>query len=117
MNCLFHGGQPTKSGEGCPSAANVNRHSEILHQRMTKKNAEDVEHVVTVIGERERMDDSVIAHYHQHDCHCGTDDRLSWVTGSIGEGPYSLGEVLTVDKGPGEEGKVWPDVDHLCEMN
>lgn len=71
---MFHGGQPTEGGESCPGTANINRDSEILYQWMTEKNAEDVKHVVAVISKRERMDDSVVAHYHRHHCHCGKDD-------------------------------------------
>ena len=84
---------------------------------MAEKNTEDIEHVMTIIGERERMDDRVVANYHQHNCHGGTDDRLSWGTGTEREGPYSIGETQTIEQRPGEEGKVRPDVDHLRKMN
>ena len=84
---------------------------------MAEKNAEDVEHVMAIIGKRERMDDGVVADDDQHDCHYGTDYRLRRVMGRIGEGPSNCGEELTVEKRPREEGKVRPDVDHLCKMN
>ena len=84
---------------------------------MAEKNAEDVEHVMAIIGKRERMDDGVVADDDQHDCHCGTDYRLSRVTGRIGEESSRCGEELTIEERPGEEGKVRPDVHHLRKMN
>lgn len=82
---------------------------------MAKKYAEDVEHVMAIISKRERMDDGVVANYHQHDYHCGHDCGLP--TASIREGPYNCGEVVRIEKRPREEEKVRPDVDHLRKMN
>ena len=84
---------------------------------MSEKNAEDVKHVVAIIGQCERVNDGVVADYRQHDRDCDTDDRLPWVTGRIREWPYTFGEALTIKKWPGEERKVRPDVDHLCKMD
>ncbi len=117
LSCLSRAWQPTKSGEGSPSAGDIYWDSKILNRWMAEKNAENVEHVMPIIGKRERMDDGVVADDYQHDCHCDTDDRLSWVTARIGEGPYSLREVLRIQKRPGEEGKIRPDVDHLRKMD
>lgn len=36
---------------------------------MTEEDSEDVEHVVTIVGERERVDDRVVLDYAQHDHH------------------------------------------------
>lgn len=84
---------------------------------MAKKNTEDVEHVMAIIGKRERMDDGVVVDYHQHDCHCCTCYNLSWDGGREAEGSDCCWEDLTVDQRPGEEGKVRPDVDHLGKMD
>ena len=61
---------------------------------MAEQNSEDVKHIVAIIGQCERMDDGIVADYHQHDCHCDTGDCLSWVTSRKGEWPYSFGEAL-----------------------
>lgn len=114
---LSRGWLQTNGGERCPSAVEINRNSKILYRRVAEKNAEDIEHVMAIIGKRERMDDGVVADNYQHDYHCGTDYRLSRVMGRIGEGPSNCGEELTIEKRPGEEGKVRPDVYHLRKMN
>ena len=65
---MSRGWQATNSGERCPSADEIDRNSKILYHRVAEKNAEDIEHVMAIIGKRERMDDGVVADYHQHDC-------------------------------------------------
>ena len=114
---LSRGWRPPESGERSPSANDVYRDSEILDQWMTKKNAEDVEHVMAVIRKSERMDNGIVADYHQHRSHHGTDDGNSWIVGRIGEEPSSLREVVKIEKRPREKGKVRPDVEHLRNMN
>lgn len=121
MSCLPSGWQPTESGQRCPSTFNINQDSQILYRWMAEKNAEGVERVMAIIGKSERMDDGVVADYHQHDYHSGKDYHSSRVIGRIGQGPCIWGEVsrevLKIEKRPGEEGKVRPDVDHLRKMD
>ena len=117
LRSLSCGYWSTKSSKRRPSAIEIDRYSKILYRRMAEKHAEDVEHVMAIIGKRERVDDGVVADHHQHDCHCDTDRCLSRVTGRIGERAYSCGEESTIEKRPGEEGEVRPDVDHLHKMD
>lgn len=108
---------PTDSGECCPGAGKINQNSEILCQRVAEKNAEDIEHVMAIIGKREWMDDGVVLDDCQHDCHRGTDYHLSRIMGRIRESSSSCGEELVVEKRPGEEHKVRPKINHLRKMN
>ena len=114
MSCAW---QPANSDERCPSTFHIDQNSKILDQWMAEKDTEDIEHIMAIISKREGMHDGVVADYHQHDCHCSIDYYLARVTGRIGEGPCSCGNVLTIEKRPGEEGKVRPDIDHLCKMD
>lgn len=84
---------------------------------MAEKNAEDIEHVMAIIGKRKWVDDGVVVDYHQHDYHYGTASRCTSPTGMIGDGPYNCEDVLTIEQRPREEGKVRPDVDHLRKMD
>ena len=82
---------------------------------MAEKNAEDVEHVMAIIGKRKRMNDGVVADYHQHGCNRGTDYSPTRVN-MKGGGPNNCEDKVTIEKRPGEEGKVRPDVDHLRKV-
>lgn len=117
LNYLSRRRLPTRSGEGYPGANEVYWDNKIPYRRLAKEKAEDVEHIMPIIGEGERMDDGVVSDYHQHDYHGGADYPLSWETGRKGERPYSAREAETKEKRPGEEGEIRPDVEHLREMD
>lgn len=55
-----------KCGDYCPCADVVDRYREVLDGPVAQEDAEDVEHVMTIIGKRERVYDSVVMHHQQH---------------------------------------------------
>ena len=115
MRCLSRGWRPPKSGERYPSAHNIYQDSKILYPRVAEKNAEDVEHVMAIVGKRKRMNDGVVTDYHQHGCNRSTDHSPTRVD-MKGGWPYNCEDNVTTEKRPGEEGKVRPDVDHLRKV-
>lgn len=52
----LHVWKTAESSDGGPSGVKVDRYSEVLIRRMAEENAEDIESIVTVVGEGKRMD-------------------------------------------------------------
>ena len=64
-------------GDYGPSARKVDGDGKILVTWMPQEEAEDVEHVMAVIGQGEWMDDGVVVHDNDHERHGGDSNNES----------------------------------------
>lgn len=91
---------------------------------MPEEEPKDVEHVVAIICQRERMDDGIKVHYRRHEYHCRNGNDESWETATAALWIQAQGrgkelvrdgyiEEVMVKYRYGEECEVRPDVEHL----
>lgn len=73
---VFRVGCASQSLDGTPGAEKVDWDREVFDRWMAEENAEDVEDVVAVVGEGERVDDGVVVDREAHKAHYyNGDDR------------------------------------------